>query len=548
MRLQTVNPRGLAPSVDPMVLAENMAQVAINGIVEPGRMRPLKLPVVQEQPSKTGTVRSIFKHGTKWLNWITPVSVVKSPVAKDQWGRLYFAGGEGFGLQFATAEMANSGSDWPGATWDGGTPPPEQPVHLAVAGEITDDDPTKVEKRWYVPTYVSAYGEEGANGPPAGPVNVAPGQHVVITQLPAVPAGGRYNITHMRVYRTASGSEDTDYQMVRPTSHPEGLFALTLNEIIDDCASGDLGSVIATAEYDMPPDDLHSMIVLPCGAALGLSGNTVCVSVPYQLHAWPVRYRVALEHRAIAAGAYGNYVLVVTEGPSYLLAIPSPESMSPPEKAEEGYACVSGRGMVDMGYSLIYPAVDGLRMAGMTEMKLLTKGIIDHETWQSMGANTIHAYQWDGKYVAFWDENYTGTKGFVFDPATGDMTYHQVEASAGWTDPATGDLYLVTPDGIVLWDAGENMEQQWKGKLFFLADRTGFVCARVVAESYPLEFRFWSNGVLKRTREILSANPFKLPGGFLSQTVEYQVAGDAAWSVIMLATSEKEIVRESEAS
>jgi len=542
MRLQTLNPKGLAPSIDATVLADNMAQIAINCVPVPGRMRPLKAPTFVEAPSKAGAVSIFLNQGT-WLNWITPVSVCRSPVVNDQHGRIYFAGGDEFAPQYATAAMANAGIDWPGSSWDLGVPTPTVEPTLVVTGTITDDDPTKVETRYYLFTYVSAYGEEGPNGPVSLSVDVAPGQSVTVSNIPAVPSGN-YNITHLRLYRTSTGSEDTDYQLVYPSAYSSGLIPLTASSIDDDCATASLGSVLATATYDMPPDDLHSMIELPNGSFAGLSGNTLCLSEPYQPHAWPVGYRVAITHTPLAHGAYGNYVLIATDGPAYLVSVPTPEAMSNPEKAEEGYACVAARGMVDMGYSLIYPAVDGLRMAGMTEMKLLTKDLIDPEDWKTMEPETIHAYNWNGRYVAFWDNTVTGTEGFIFDPATGDLTYHQVAATGGFTNQATGDLYVITTTGIELWDAGSALAQQWKGKKFFLPDVTGFTCGRVLAESYPLTFSFWSGGNLKKERTVSSSDPFKLPGGFKSKDCEYQVAGSVPWSLIAIATSEKELVSE----
>lgn len=542
MRARTLNPKGMAPSIGPTVLADNAAQLALNGVLEPGRFRPLRAPSVAAQPSKAGDILSLFKMNDTWLNWISLVSVCRSPIAQDDWRRLYFAGGDEFAPQYTTEALAMSGTDWPGVSYLLGIPAPTVTPGVAATGTITDDDPTLVETRYYVETYVSAYGEEGVNGPISAAVEVAPGQDVQLSGLSSVPAGN-YNITHRRIYRTNTGSSATDFQLVRPSAYSSGLIPLTVTSVLDDCANGSLGGLLETEDNDLPPDDLHSMIALPCGSFAGLSGNQICFSEPYEPHAWPVGYRMSFDFDAVSVGAYGNYLLVTTTGAPYVIVGTHPSSMSVPERAEEGYACVSERGMVDMGYSLIYPSTDGLRYAGLDGVRLLTKDMITDKDWKALKPETIHAYLWEGKYVAFWDNtNAAETEGFIFDPATGDLTYHNVAATSGFADPVSGNLYVVTDDGICLWDDGDNMTAEWKGKKFELQDSFPLTHGRVLADGYPLTFLFWSNGRLKRTRVVSSSEPFTLPGGFETEKLEYQVSGTYSWTLIAVATSLKEIL------
>ena len=541
MRVRTTDPKGMAPSVGATILSESAAQLALDGVVEPGRFRPLREPVQVAQPSKAGTVLGLFKLGNTWLNWLYRVSVCRSPLANDQWKRLYFAGGDAFAPQYTTEVLALSGNDWPGVTYRLGVPAPVLIPGAVVIGDPTDDDPTLADTRYYVETYVSAYGEEGPPGPVSVEVVVAPGQTVQLSGLSSVPAGN-YNITHRRIYRTNVGSSGAEFQLVLPSTYPDGLIPLAVAEVVDDCSSGALGGVMASADYDLPPEDLHSMIVLPCGALAGLSGNQICFTPPYQPHAWPVKYRMSFDFDGVALGAYGNYILVATTGAPYVVVGTNPESMSSPEKAEDGYGCVSARGMVDMGYSLVYPAVDGLRYAGLSGVRNLTADMITEKDWQALKPETIHAYLWDGKYVGFWDNtNTAGTHGFIFDPATGNLTYHNISATAGFNDPLTGDLYVLTAAGICLWDDGVARPATWKGKKFELQDSYPLTVARVFADGYPLTFSIWSNGRLKRQRTVVTSEPFKLPPGETKQ-LEYQVSGPYTWQMVAVATSERELL------
>lgn len=543
MRLRVTDPKGLAPSVDPLVLADNAAQVALDGVFEAGKFRPLREPVFQEEPSKTGDIQTIYKMNSTWLNWIHPVSVCRSPIANDEWRRLYFAGGDQFKPQMTTEDLAMSGDDWPGVSYDLGVPAPTTTPGVTVTGTVTDDDPTLEETLYYVECYVSAYGEEGPPGPVSSEVTVAPGQEVQLSGLANVPGGGSYNIAHRRIYRVNTGSSGADWQLVLPSAYAGGLIPLSVSSVLDDCSSASLGSVMVSADYDLPPEDLHSMIQLPCGAFAGLSGNQICFSEPYQPHAWPVKYRMSFDFDGVSIGGYGNYILVTTEGSPYVIVGTHPESMSTPERAEEGYACVSARGMVDMGYSLIYPAVDGLRYAGISGVKNLTDGKISEEDWRALKPDTIHAYLWQGKYVAFWDNsNSAGTEGFIFDPSTGDLAYHGVAATAGFRDPLTGLLSVVTDAGICLWDAGPQLSAVWKGKLFKLGDSIPLSCAQVLADGYPVTVRYWGDGRLKRTREVNSSKPFSLVQGFEPEELEFEVSGVYGWTMIALAPSERELI------
>lgn len=539
MLIRIVNPKGMAPSLNPAVLAENMAQRAVNCLLGKGAVTPLRGTTVVGAPSKGGTVKTIFPFGGKWFNWISPVSVCLSPIAQDPWGRVYFAGGGAFPPQMTAAGIATSGSDYPSVSYLLGVPAPVSAPSVSVTGTPTSSDPTLVESRAYVETYVSAYGEEGPPCAPSTLVNVAPGQNVAVAQMGTGPVGA-YNITHKRLYRTNTGSSGTDYQLVRPGAYPDGLIPIAVTDVLDDCPSDALGSVLASADWDGPPDDLHSLILLPCGALAGLSGNELCFSEPYLPHAWPVKYRFSFDADGVALGAYGNNVLATTKGGAYVTAGSSPASMSPPERLEEGYPCVSGRGMVDMGYSVIYPAADGLMLAGMGEVRLLTRGLIDPKDWAALAPETIHAYRWDGKYVAFW-ENGTGTAGFIFDPATGDLSYHTVEATAGYHDTLTGTLTLAGDGDLFTWNTGDALTAVWKSKRFVLPYRHNLSCAKVKADGYPVTLKLYADGALKMTKSVAGPDPFRLPSKFRPERYEVEISGDEAVTAVALASSNEEL-------
>lgn len=532
MLIRVVNPKGLAPSVNPVVLAESMAQQAEDCLLGMGTIKPLRETTNVVTPSKVGTIKSIFPYGGKWFNWLEDVSVCLSPIAQDAWDRVYFAAGDDFVPQMTVAGIATGGPDYPTVSYNLGVPVPGSLPTTTVVGSITDPDTTLVESRSYVMTYVSAYGEEGPPCAATDLVNVAPGQTVDLSVMPTGPAGA-YNITQKRIYRTNTGSSGTDFQLV-------ATVAVALTDYNDSSANDELGSVLPSTTWDAPPDDLHSIIMLPCGALAGLSGNELCFSVPYMPHAWPTDYRVSFAFDGVSLGAYGNAILIATAGMTYVVIGSHPSNMTPPERMEEGYACVSGRGVVDMGYSIIYPAKNGLMLVSMGEVRLLTEGLIEQDDWTALAPETIHAYLWNGLYVAFWT-NGTGTQGFIFNPKTGDLSYHDIAATAGYHDPLTGVLYLVSAGEIVSWHSGANRTATWKSKHFKLPYSTNMSCAAVIADSYPVTVKIYADGVLKKTKAVADARAFRLPSGFLANGYEIEIQSAFEVQQVAIASSMREL-------
>lgn len=385
------------------------------------------------------------------------------------------------------------------------------------------------ESRAYVYTYVSAYGEEGPPSPASGVIDVNPGQPVALSSMATGPAGA-HNIVRKNIYRTNSGSSTTEYQYVLSVD-------LAVTDASDTIESEALGRVLPSNSWDAPPADLAGLFATPLGTLCGFSGNRFCESEPYLPHAWPVGNQVPLDEDIVAAGAYGNNVLAVTTGAPYISS-GSPGARAF-ERLEMGYACVSKRGFVDVGYSCIYPAINGLMMVGMGGVQLATAGILTQEDWQALNPASIHGYLHDAKYIGFWDNDLS--EGFIYDPQTGDFVLHDIPATAGYHNPATGALHIVNNGQIVQWEAGQAKTATWKSKLFVMPAPHNFSCAQVKASSYPVTFKLYADGVLKQTKVVASFKPFRLLGGFSADQYAIEVSGTATVTGISVADSLQEL-------
>jgi hypothetical protein len=509
---------GIAPKIAPHLLPAQAAQTALNCKFGSGRLEPYKGLSVKAALSKVGTKLSLFRYvpAGVWFHWITDVNAVNSPIGSDPYARVYYTGDTVPKMTANDIATSGGGTGYPTVSYVLGVPAPLVSPTLVVQGTITNDDPSLVESRTYVYTYVSAYGEEGPPCDASLVVDVAPGQEVALSSMSGAPAGN-YNITHKRIYRTNQGTSGTEYQLVATILIGQATYT-------DSIESESLGATLESTTWVAPPSTLSGIIALPCGALAGFSGNELCMSVPYHPHAWPIEYRLSFDSPIVGIGAFGNYILVTTTGMPYIVVAQDPSS-AVPEKLEAGQACVSKRGIVDMGYSVLYPAPDGLVSAGSGQFTLITAEILSKEDWQALNPSSINAYYWNGKYVGFYDTGST-TGGFIFDPTTKDFAFTNLYATAGYADLATGKLYLVGVDGNVSeWDAGSTLTLTWKSKPFDTPLPVNMGAGQVFADVYPATLKVYADGSLKHTQTVADALPFRLPAGFLAGRWEFEVIG-----------------------
>lgn len=519
--------RGIAPKFAPQLLPDNAAQTASGCKFDSGALRPYKglSASVATVDINAKTIYLYNRSTPAWQAFTTDTDIIKSPIAKDAYGRTYYADG-------TAPKMKAVGS---ATLYDLGIPAPATAgISIAVDGTADPDPPeaTDQETRYYVITYVSAYDEEGLPSTAMGPHTWSPGQHVDLTSLPTGPGTGTTNIASKRIYRTNTGSTSTEYQLVATISAATTSYA-------DSVASSALGVVLPSALWDPPPATLSGLCLHPAGFAVGFSGSTLYCSETYLPHAWPYSYPVAGE--IVAIGIYGNTILVTTKDFPYLFSGSAPDSLSS-EKAEISMACISKRGMVDMGDMVIYPSAEGLVGIGLSqEPSILTESIIDQTSWATYGTTSLVAAQWDGKYVGF-----NGTTGFVFDPSNKDFITVALDGEAVFYDHATGKLYVKLDDetAIKTWDAGSAMTYTWKSKRFRIDQPRNFGAAQIYADTYAsLTFKVYINGsgTATYTKTVTSSAPFRLPSGFLSDIWEFEIVSSDNINAAYVASTMKQL-------
>ncbi|MCH8505065.1 MAG: hypothetical protein LAT50_12160 [Ectothiorhodospiraceae bacterium] len=380
------------------------------------------------------------------------------------------------------------------------------------------------ETRFYAHTYVSNLGEEGP--PDSAPVSIEVGrrQAVEIT-LPSIePAAGQGRIIDKRrIYRTTTGSEgNAEFQFVAELEANDNSFT-------DDLTGQQLGSLMESAEWDPPPEGLRGLIVLPAGFLAGFDGNRVYFSEPYRPHAWPESYSLALDEEVVALGRFDTSIVAATGGQPYLLTGSDPRAVQP-RQLEASQGCVSKRSMVSMGYGCVYASSDGLVMVSGNGAQLITRQYMPPDEWARYHPETIHAYEIDGRYVAFYDGGPGERGGFIFDPREPhigftELSFHCV---GGHRDPLEPRLYLLKSDGdIVRWDAGEElMPFTYRSPVIQTRFPINLGAAQIIAESYDdLRFSLIADGAVVDTGTVASDEPFVLNAGYLARAFEYEITG-----------------------
>ncbi len=563
---------GIIPRVAPHLLPDPAATLARNCKLGTGALRAFRSTLPVNTPTKPGTKSTIFPFEGYWLHWVgQDVDVVRSPIADDAFKRVYWTG-DGAPKMAPLDILAAGGTNYPNNSYALGIPAPVNaptvtaiapaaydPAATYVEGDLVtkdakiymanqdietpeawdathwdEPDVTLYESRVYCYRYLSAYGEPGPPSPPSAKVVLAPGQKVQVDAMDTAPTGP-YNIETKELFRSNTGSTDTAYLYT-------AAVAVATSGYEDSKEASALGEMLDSILWDAPPADLTGLRALPNGCLAGFSGKKFCLSVPYMPHAWPVNYRVTVPDQIVSIEAFGNRVLITTTGAPYVITVQDPENLSPPERLETGYACVSKRGTVDMGFAVIYPEPGGLRMAGVNGAELATDKVMTRDDWQARDPASLHAYLYEGCYVGF-----TSTGTFMFNPSTGDLVDLDVVTTAGYHDPATGDLYLQVGNDIVRWDAGTgSISYTWRSKPFIAPRKVNLSVAQVYADAYPVTVNVYADGVLKYTKSVADDKPFRLSrgaAGFRAIKWQVEAVGTNGVNIIYLAQTMRELAQ-----
>lgn len=261
------------------------------------------------------------------------------------------------------------------------------------------------------------------------------------------------NIANKRIYRIAVGKENAQYEYLNQIAVEETTY-------VDTTTDAYLGEVLASEDYDQPPDAMLGLVFMSNGILAGFSGKDVFFCDAYRPWSWPIAYSLALGSTIIGLESLGGALVATTAERPFVITGTDPSSMTP-IRLPDPHACVSKRGIVAYGNGVMYPSSDGLYMITGNQMVNMTKDHFTVDEWQAIHPETLHSYIWDSKYVGFYSSG--GDEGaIILDLVNGDLTTLGIYCDAAYVDPETDNLYLCRSysDRVLLEDGEGFLEME----------------------------------------------------------------------------------------
>jgi len=333
-------------------------------------------------------------------------------------------------------------------------------------------------------------------------------------------------------------------------------------DFTDDFDPLNLSDILASDEYDAPPDDLQGLIAAQNNILAGFVGNKLYLSEPAVPHAWPIAYTITFEYDIVGLAPINGSILVATKGYPYLVSGSDPASGLSIQRVDALYPCLNRKGIVSMNYGVVYPTHDGLAVFSPAGgPNIITRANFNNDTWAvELDPSTIVGEFYGDAYLAS-----HSTGGFAFEPDKtigGQFVDLDFTYTASWYDSVEGRLYCVTGTNgdVYEWDNLNQpaLTQEWKSKVIKTADMINLGAARIIADfaevtttwdaasqqwqadTSPwaavnnITFKLWVDKQLLLTTVIEDMNVFRLPTGYRSDTFEVSIEGDVRVRAIHL--------------
>jgi hypothetical protein len=415
----------------------------------------------------------------------------------------------------------------------------------------------------YVYTFVNDLGEESAPSLPSATVVRPDGVSATVTTPTSLPTGvsADYGIATKRIYRAATGNTGTAFLFVAE-------IPLATADYVDTLTDAELGEVLPSDIWALPPDDLRGIMALPNGIMVGFRRNQLCFSAINQPHAWPIEYRLNTDTDIVGIGNIDNTVVIGTQSFVYVATGNDPAAYSM-SKFEVPYAAMSKLSFTYLtGIGVVFAGTNGLMAcAGIGQVRNLTDSVFTDTQWKALDPSSMRGVAHNDIYFMFWDNGAAQGCYAIDMKATGfgvvPMSFH---ASAAYVDPVGDTMFLVldydsepddpslpvpptTPpyiEGTHVYEfEGSDtdlMTYRWRSKLWMLEHPATMLIAQVRAEDYDnLLFRVYGDGVQIDEMVITEETEFTLTAVDEYATLEFEVLGTSTVRVLQAAEDVSEL-------
>ena len=556
---------GMIPSKDARLIPQNHAARAENvwfydgtlrGMGETRHIRDLDNPTARSifRLPKVGPSRENLLD-SYWLEFVDEdTSVIKSPVASDQFERYYISAPSHVPLYNTRARLENGDP-----SYRLGVPTPSAAPTVGTTGGSA---PT--ESRAYVYTWVTSFGEEGPPSPPTLHVgNIDASWNIGVTAPTSGDLTDR-DIENVRIYRAVTTSAGTATY----------LFVTEFPIATTSYADTNPSSLIAANNplqsfgWSAPPTDLNGFVTLPNGMVAGFRANEIWYCEPYRPHAWPAAYSINVDYPIVGLGTVAQMLVIMTTVATYAASGVNPSAVSL-TKLTDQEPCTSRGSIVSTAGGVFYASPNGLQLASQGSVTPVIRALVNKEQWvQKLNIDTLRAVVVGTAYMAFGNIQVGTFQDDLFQDdmvPSADFTgaydgvlVDTVDDRVAWTDltsvdPIGGvlrdtwsDEIFILRDGKLFWFDVASRERDpylWYSKVFQPAEKKNFAAMRIFYEGdAATQVSVFANNrrVMKRPLGP-SGGIIRLPSGSKADFWQVSIEGSATVFNIQMATSIEEL-------
>lgn len=525
---------GAVRGVESRLLPKEYAVESNNGKFLDGSLSSWRSPIEIATPTKAsvGTVQTIYRltiSGTDyWLNWLTDVDVVRDPTIGSTW--LHWTGDNE--PRTATQSQATAGPDYPSAfyvfgVWQPSAAPTVTPTggvgsasdraylytHVTVDGFEGAPSPAsavttgKVDDTWAIggltepansgtisnavhstgvitvtvnTTYGLRAGEQITIAAVVGMTdlngtfNIAEVTNsttlkINLTTAQTYISGGTWdreadhNIDRVRIYRTKDGLSTTEYYFVAEQ-------ASNLTSYNDTIADADLGSIIETETWLMPPVTLKGLREGPNETLIAFDGNTLYYSVPGAAYAWPTETQYSVPDQIVAVEVYDSTVFILTDKSIWLAVGSTPENVTI-DPSNINWPCLSKRSVVRETDGIFFASSESVCLVGPNATGKITDQTLLKRQWETTYfPDTIVGGFYHDLYFGFYTDSSQFVRGFFVqrgNPLTHVTDIDYPVTAVYMEGKKERELYFVSDGKVRQWDSaiGSRLTFDWLSKV-----------------------------------------------------------------------------------
>ena len=607
MKISVTDFKGMQPKISSVALPKANSQLSNNVFYGSGSLVPIKEAAVEQLVDPTKTYKTIYKFDTtastyKWLYWENDVELARDPIYKDTYNRTCITGLSDVPRIADTVTLGGATEITTSNSYKLGLAIPGTPT-LTIGGSGTGT----AESRAYVIAYSRKWTDgkidDGAWSNPAVNtsggalyIDVLTGQTVSVGSIPDAPTG--YGITDINIYRSATGTTTAQFQLVTSfniaLAKAGSVAGVTWNSgtgmftYVDSILSINLGATAFNQLWIAPPATMRGIISMNNGVLAGFANNYVYFCEPYQCHAWPDKYRVAIDKNVIGLGSFGNTLVICTDGEPYLISMSAPASaVAYPIK--ENAPCVAGSGIVSFRDGVMYPSYNGFMVINSNGIANTTQTIADSVNISDFNIESMRSAGMDTTYYGAYIDKNNQHKILILDMLHPEYGFSICDSpcTAIYADRMQSTLYVVrsfssSKQAIAKYNKTTTpLKMQWRSKRFATDDDTiSMSAARVrfgsgatsTFQTYTDEdlnnsinnrpfnygaingptdlsttevvFNFYVDGTMVFSKAVTSSSAFRLPAGKVGHYFEFEVASTSPIYEVDVATSMKDLFTE----